>query len=178
MLLAPAYLLGSLSMFIIQTKHFFFGCPALLELQPPFPALSTKTPEPVQEGCQDVNVNKPHYRSNQPSDMNVFFPFSHIQINMSENNGEEGTSDPSQEVRDLQTSLDQLWHENEDLRTAATAAKSAELFFSRLSQGIDKVIKKYKPSATVTADKNNDTDENNKDNESCDNDSNDNNNKI
>ena len=109
--------------------------------------------------------------------MNVFFPFSYIQINMLENNGEEGTSDPSQEVRDLQTSLDQLRHENEDLRTAATAAKSAELFFSGLSQGIDKVIKKYKPSATVTANKNNDTDENDKDNDSSDSDSNDGNNK-
>ena len=91
---------------------------------------------------------------------------------MSENNGDEGTSDPAQEVRDLQTSLDQLRRENEDLCTAATAAKSAELFFTGLSQGIDKVINKYKPSATVTADKNKGNDENDRDTESSDSDSN------
>ena len=44
--------------------------------------------------------------------MNVFFPFSYIQI-MLENITEEGTStgDPSQEIRDLQSSLDKLIHQ-------------------------------------------------------------------
>ena len=67
---------------------------------------------------------------------------------MSEN-GEEGTSspagDPSQEIKKLQDPLAQLQRENESLCASATATKSAELFFARLTQGIDKVIKKYKP---------------------------------
>ena len=96
--------------------------------------------------------------------MNVFFPFAHIQI-MSENIGEESTStgDPTQEIRDLQNSIDQLRHENKDLHTTASTAKSAELFFTCLTRGIDKVIKKYKPPTSATT--SNETQEDSEDSE-------------
>ena len=58
--------------------------------------------------------------------------------------------------------------ENEDLRTSATAAKSAEMFFTGLSQ-------RFKPSATVTASTSNETEENDDDNEESETESNDNN---